>query len=104
MARRNDSIRDPVRRPGKRRLEAARDLVLALRARLEGGETVFDAVVDALVIAGLEMQAVIVGVGAPVAAIECVGGAEKYRRGHGSPSRIASLTKKPSASERARRG
>ena len=28
-------IRDPVGRPGQRRLEAARDLVLALRARLE---------------------------------------------------------------------
>src|ERR1700734_3262160 len=53
-------IGNPVRRPGQRRLETACDLVLALRTGLEALQTLGDAVIDALVIAGLEMQAVIV--------------------------------------------
>src|ERR1700676_4830766 len=68
--------------PGQARFEAARDLVLALGTRLEGAQTVGNAVVDALVVAGLEMQAVVVGVGAPIAAIERIGGAEKHRHRH----------------------
>ena len=39
------------------RQEAARQLVLALRAGLEAGQAFAQAVVDALVVAGLEMQA-----------------------------------------------
>ena len=38
--------------------EAAAHLVLALRARLEALDATFDAVIDALVVAGLEVQAV----------------------------------------------
>ena len=51
-------IGEPVRGPGEGRLEAARELVLALRAGLEALQAVADAVLDALVVAGLEMQAV----------------------------------------------
>ncbi len=56
-----------MRRPGERRLEAAAHLVLALRARLEALDAALDAELDALVIAGLEVQAVVVGGRAPVA-------------------------------------
>src|SRR5690349_21485423 len=63
-------ISDPVRGPCGRRLEAARHLVLALRAGLEVLQSVLDAVLDALVVAGLKMQAVIVRGRAPVATVE----------------------------------
>src|SRR5690606_4940999 len=49
------------------RFEAAHQLVLALRARFETCQAPFDAVVDALVVAGLEMQAVQFARRAPVA-------------------------------------
>src|ERR1700722_15766706 len=75
-------IGNPVRRPGQRRLETACDLVLALRPGLEALETLGDAVVDALVIAGLEMEAVIVGCGAPVASIQGVGRTKEHGRSH----------------------
>src|SRR5262245_63924023 len=57
-------------RPRRLRNEAARDLVLALRSRLEPSEPLANAVVDALVVAGLEVEAVEVGAAAPVAAVE----------------------------------
>src|ERR1043165_721906 len=72
-------IRDPVRRPGLRRLEAARHLVLALRARLEAPQTLLDTVLDSLVIARLEMQAVELRRCAPVAAVERVATAKEDR-------------------------
>ena len=50
-------MRDPVPAAHERRQEAARQLVLALRAGLETGQAFAQAVVDALVVAGLEMQA-----------------------------------------------
>ena len=48
-------------------IEAARHLVLALGAGFEPLQALGDAIVDALVVAGLEMQAVIVAARAPVA-------------------------------------
>ncbi len=60
----------PMARPGRLRHEAAADLVLALRAGLESPQPLADAVLDALVVARLEMQAVEVGAAAPVAAIQ----------------------------------
>ena len=47
----------PVRRPGGDRQKAARELVFALRAALEGDDPVGDAELDGLVVTGLEMQA-----------------------------------------------
>ena len=86
-------IGDVVRRPGERRLEAAAHLVLALGARLEASDAALDAELDALVVAGFEMQAVVVGGGAPVAAVQCVLSDEKDRRGnHGVRRCSASFT------------
>ena len=50
-------VREPVRRPGLHRQQAARHLVLALRAALEAAEAVLDAPRERLVVAGLEVQA-----------------------------------------------
>ena len=50
-------IGDPVPAAHQGGQEAARDLVPALRAGFEAGESFAQAVIDALVIAGLEMQA-----------------------------------------------
>src|SRR4029079_1117345 len=72
-------IRDPVRRPGLRRLEAARYLVLALRAGLEALQTLLDTVLDSLVIARLEMQAVKLRRGAPVTAVKRAAAAKENR-------------------------
>src|SRR5262249_3776385 len=64
------TVADPMARPRRLGNEAACDLVLALRPRLELGESLANAVVDALVVAGLEVEAVEVGAAAPVAAVE----------------------------------
>src|SRR6185295_1169666 len=74
------SIAQPVIRPRGLRREAAADLVLALRARLELLQARANAVVDALVVARLEVQAVEIGDAAPVPAIQRVGAAEADRR------------------------
>src|SRR5688500_8871383 len=50
-------IGKPMPAAGELGQEAARHLVLALRARLEAREAFAQAVLDALVVAGLEMQA-----------------------------------------------
>ena len=42
-------IRDPMGRPGRRRLETASDLVFALRSRFETLQSMFDAEPDATV-------------------------------------------------------
>src|SRR5215831_17661909 len=65
-------VRDGMGGPGERRLETSTHLVLALGARLEALDAALDAELDALVIARLEMQAVIVGLGSPVTAVERV--------------------------------
>src|SRR5947209_3705027 len=49
-------IGDEVRGMGRLRQVAARDLVLALRAGLDGSESVLDREIDRLIIADLEMQ------------------------------------------------
>ena len=54
------------------RQESARELVLALRAGLERVQAFAQAVIDALVVAGLEMQAVDCLARAPVAAVQRV--------------------------------
>src|SRR5262245_24611886 len=68
-------VRDVVRRPRERRLETARDLVVALRTRVELRDALLDAVLDALVIAGFEVEAVVVASRglSPVASVERVG-------------------------------
>src|SRR5262245_38214798 len=68
-------------RPRRLRNEAARDLVLALRSRLEPSEPLANAVVDALVVAGLEVETMEVGAAAPVAAVERRAAAEADRHG-----------------------
>ena len=60
-------MREPVRRPGLYRQQATRHLVLTLCAALEAPVAVDDAPDQRLVIAGLEVQAVDVFNGAPVA-------------------------------------
>ena len=75
------SVAQPMARPGRLRREAAADLVLALRAGLEPLEAFADAVLDALVVASLEVQAVEVGAAAPVAAVERRAAAKADRRG-----------------------
>src|SRR6266550_3972669 len=67
---------------GERRLETATHLVLALGAGLEARDAPLDAELDPLVIAGLEMQAVVVRVRSPVAAEERLLAPEEDRRGH----------------------
>ena len=69
-------VGEPMTRPRRMRSETAADLVLALRARLELCETLADAEIDALVIAGLEMQAVKISRAALVATVESVAAAE----------------------------
>ena len=71
-------MREPVRGPGRLRSEPAADLVFALRARLEKLESLFDAIVDTLVVAGLEVQSVVVAVAAPVTAVQRVGTLVEY--------------------------
>ena len=61
-------MRDPVRRIGCHRQIAALHLVESLRAGLHRLQPAFDGELDGLVVAGLEMQAGNVDVGAPVAA------------------------------------
>ena len=63
-------VGDPEGGAGRHGLEAARKLVLALRAGLEALQSVVDGVFDAAVVAQLEVQARAVDVGAPVAAVE----------------------------------
>ena len=87
------AVLEPVRRERARRLEAARDLVLALRAGVEEREPALDAVLDALVVAGLEVQRILVSGRAPVAAVEPAAALEEDRCGDAAdPSRSASLT------------
>src|SRR5258708_8230818 len=61
-------VRDVVRRPGDGGLETTADFVLALGARLEARDAMLDTELNALVVAGFEVQAVLIGGPAPVAA------------------------------------
>src|SRR5690606_34358659 len=78
-------IREPVPGPRRGRREAAADLVLALNAGLELREPLANAVLDPLVIAGFEVQAVEIGETAPVAAVERADGVEADRGGDRRP-------------------
>src|SRR5579863_4429163 len=74
--------RQPVLGPGVGGLEATTDLVLALGAGVEMLQALADAVFDALVVAGLEMQAVELLFRAPVATVECVAASKADSGGH----------------------
>src|SRR5690606_3450162 len=65
-------VGDPVPAAHRRGQEAASDLVLTLGAGLEPAQPLAQAVFDALVVAGLEVQAGQLPRGAPVAAVEGV--------------------------------
>src|SRR5262245_66598596 len=69
-------IDDVVRRIGRRRHVAARNLVLALGAGLDAGELVLDGVLDGLVVAELEVQGRVVLDWPPFAAEQRVRAAE----------------------------
>ena len=64
------------------RLEAALYLVLALGTRVEALQTVFDTVLYALVVAGLEMQAIQLLLAAPVTPIQGVAGTKVQCTGY----------------------
>src|SRR5690606_8072876 len=65
---REGGVGDPVPAADPGRQEAAGDLVLALGARLEAADPFTQAVFDALVVAGLEVQAGQLHLRAPVTA------------------------------------
>src|SRR5512140_1806386 len=73
-------IRDPVQRVRAHRQEAARELVAALRATLEARDAALDAMLERLVVAGLEVQARDEAGRAPVAAPQRRRVAEVERR------------------------
>src|SRR5487761_166798 len=81
-SRAEGGVGDVVRRPGEGGLEAAAHLVLALGAGLEPLHAPLDAELDPLVIAGLEMQAVILGRGSPIASVERLPRPEEDGCGH----------------------
>jgi len=62
----------PMRRDGRHRFEAARHLVLALRATLDDAQSELDGRLDRLVVADFEMQAGHVLDGAPIASVEAL--------------------------------
>src|SRR5690606_30262914 len=72
---------DPVAAVNQGRQEAACEFVFALGAGLEAGQSLAQAVFDALVVAGLEMQPRDRLAAAPVAAIEGVATAQADRAG-----------------------
>jgi len=74
-------ISHPVPAAHPRRQEPARQLVLALCTRLETGQPFAQAVFDALVVAGFEVQAG-QGGAAPVAALQRVATAQAQRPGN----------------------
>src|SRR5260370_11785617 len=65
---RETRIDDVVHGMGERRNETSRHLVLSLRSRLEALQPVFNAVLDPLVVAGLEVQAVKIAACSPISA------------------------------------
>ena len=75
-------MREPVRRHRAHRQQAARELVLALRAALEELEAALDAELDRLVVAGLEVQPRVKLGRTPVAAVQRAAGVHVERAGH----------------------
>src|ERR1700691_5978986 len=84
--RRKAWVGDEMCRTHHRGHETPGHLVLALGARFEALQFPLDAVFDALVVAGLEMQAVIVAPRAPIAAEQGIVTHEKYRDRDGLPA------------------
>lgn len=76
-------VRQPVRRPGFLRQEAARHLVLALGAAFEPGDLLGDAKFQRLVVGRFEMQAGHMLQRAPVAAVQRAAVVHRERRGDG---------------------
>src|SRR3546814_6212603 len=74
-------IGDPVAAAHRRRQEAARDLVHALGAGLERRQSFAQAVLDALVVSGLEVQSRQLPERAPVASVQRVRAAPAQRAG-----------------------
>ena len=74
-------VGDEVPAAHQRGQETARDLVAALRTGLEASEPLAQAVFDALVVAGLEMQAGVELRGAPITAMQRVPAAQAERAG-----------------------
>src|SRR5437667_328947 len=70
--RREARVAEPAQARGRGRVEAAPELELAARARLEAPEPVRDAVLDARVVADVEVEVAERALGAPVAAVERV--------------------------------
>src|SRR5580704_7339604 len=79
---RKAGVGDEMRRAHQGRHEAPRHLVLALSPRLEALQFPLDAVFDPLVVAGLEVQAVKIAAGTPVAAVQGIGADEEYGDGN----------------------
>src|SRR5579859_4769581 len=75
--------RQPVGGISVDRLEAAADFMLPLSARIEVLKPVADAVLDALVVAGFEMQAVELLLRAPMAAVKGICAPHADGCGHG---------------------
>src|SRR5690606_22833428 len=84
-------ICNPMRGPCRRRLESSRHLVLALRARLEPRKTALDAVLDSLVVARLEVQAVEVRGRTPVTPVQGTCSDEENRRGDRAALKLGQL-------------
>src|SRR5688572_13345808 len=76
-------MRNPMPAAHERGQEATRQLVLALCTWLEMRQAFAQAVIDALVVAGLEMETGDLFNGAPVAAIQGIGTAQAQRAGDG---------------------
>ena len=90
-------VDEAMERARAHRQESAGNLVLALCTRLEALQAVTDAVVDALVVAGLEMQSGDRLVGAPVAAVKGFGTAQAERRGNDPACRVDRARRRPGA-------
>ena len=70
-------VGNPVARRRNHRFETAGDFVFALRAGVESQQAVFDAISDALVVTGFEVQRIVVFGAAPIAAVQRVAADEK---------------------------
>ena len=72
---------EPVRRPGLAGQKPSTQFVFTLSARVEVIETVFDTVIDTLVITALEMQILIIMIATPDSTVKMTVTAKKHRAG-----------------------
>src|SRR5207244_6620975 len=89
--RREARLAEPVQARGRGRVEAAPELELAARARLEAPEPVRDAVLDARVVADVEVEVAARALGAAVAAVE----RDAPREVEGGGDHLAVLARQP---------